>query len=130
MFVGEVTRGAAYTCVQAAPRAEELTPAAALSPDAGGAGNVVRGEFFEAPTGTVQGTRVAVGGRPALVTGVGVDAYEDGDDRLVFTAPADLTGVQDVVVTTRGGSVHAGAITYSAVVPTFTRTPPPASRPS
>jgi hypothetical protein len=113
VLVGDAKVGPAYTYVQAAPTTSAVT-ATGYSSDTGSTGSTVTGEGFEA---TATGNQVVVGGKPAKVTKVEVAGA--GADKLTFSAPAGLVGVQDVVVTTKAGSAYAGYVTFEATTPTF-----------
>ncbi|NIZ92060.1 IPT/TIG domain-containing protein [Kineococcus rubinsiae] len=113
VVVGDAKVGPAYTYVQAAPSTKVLSDTG-YSSDTGSTGSTVTGEGFEV---TATGNQVVVGGKPAKVTKVEVAG--SGDDKLTFSAPAGLVGVQDVVVTTKAGSAYAGYVTFEATTPTF-----------
>ncbi|PRY18241.1 IPT/TIG domain-containing protein [Kineococcus rhizosphaerae] len=102
-----------YNYTQAAPTiSEEAADEDGFSPDYGSLASTIKGEGFEPGT-----TKVLVGGKPAKAT---VTVVKSGDDSILFDAPAGLTGIQDVLVTTKGGTAYAGFVDYEAVAPAFT----------
>ncbi|MGQ7294955.1 IPT/TIG domain-containing protein [Quadrisphaera sp. KR29] len=67
----------------------------------------VNGEFL----GDAKTVKVLVGGKAAT------SITSDDGKKLVAVAPKGLTGYQDVVVTTKGGTVDAGVVGYTATTP-------------
>jgi hypothetical protein len=100
------TKGPAFTYTAAAPVVSSV--AGTLTSEAGGTVTI---------NGTYLGdkaTKVLIGGKAAKVS------TDSTASTLTVTAPAGLAGVQDVVVTTKGGTVDGGNVSYSAKPVTVT----------